>query len=258
MLGRCSDCRVARLAGVSQGAIRYRRELFGIAAWTAAMNIEPFREMFGVLPEREIARRAGVSVHSVARFRDRMHLPRYPRSKPKRVAQRVPLGHPLREYQQFIGLVPDADLACRVNVEVGLVVQIRHELGLDEVSPTQPVVVPFVHPAYHGPLIGFEPLLSQMSAVKVSRATGLPIGIIEARRDFLGIPAFVRFSKLDKYKHLIGRVSNYALAKYVGVSTTRVSEYRKQNSIQPHTSNVLGNTSATSSDFTQQRVLSPA
>ncbi|WP_147480806.1 hypothetical protein [Pseudomonas amygdali] len=24
------------------------------------MNIEPFREMFGVLPEREIARRAGV------------------------------------------------------------------------------------------------------------------------------------------------------------------------------------------------------
>ncbi|MCF5395312.1 hypothetical protein GIV96_25510 [Pseudomonas syringae] len=209
--------------------------------------------MFGVLPEREIARRAGVSVHSVARFRDRMHLPRNPRSvaKPTRVAQRVPAGHPLREYQQFIGLVPDADLACRVNVEVGLVVQIRRELGLDEVSP-------IVHPAYYGPLIGFEPLLSQMSAVKVSRATGLPIGIIEARRDFLGIPPFVRFSKLDRYKHLIGRVSNYALAKYVGVSTTRVSEYRKQKSNQPHTSNVLGNTSTTSSDFTQQRVLSPA
>ncbi len=257
MLGMCSDCRIARLAGVSQDAIRNRRQLLGIAAWSVAMNIEPYREMFGVLPEREIARCAGVSVHTVARFRDRMQLPRYPRSKPKRVAQRVPLGHPLREYQQFIGLVPDADLACRVNVEVGLVVQIRRELGLDDVSPIQPVE-PFVHPAYYGPLIGFEPLLSQMSAVKVSRATGLPIGIIEARRDFLGIPPFVRFSKLDRYKHLIGRVSNYALAKYVGVSTTRVSEYRKQKSNQPHTSNVLGNTSTTSSDFTQQRVLSPA
>ncbi len=44
MLGRCSDCRVARIAGVSQGAIRYRRELFGIAAWTAAMNIGVNRE----------------------------------------------------------------------------------------------------------------------------------------------------------------------------------------------------------------------
>lgn len=187
-LGRCNDRKLGRLVGVSQGTIRYRRELFGIPAWSAR----------------------------------------------KRPVQRVPAGHPLRAFQQLIGLVPDDELATRAGVAVELVAQIRSALALQEVQP-EPVVEVVTHPAYHGPLLGFEPLLTSMTAVMISRATGLPLSVIEARRDFLGVARFVRVSKLERYRYLLGRVSNYAVARFVGVSVSRVTDYRKQKPKQPAT-----------------------
>lgn len=79
-----------------------------------------------------------------------------------------------------------------------------------------------------GPWLGYESLFGTMSAAKISRAVGVPFAIVEQRQNFLGAVPYQRVSKLDRYQHLAGLISNALLAKLAGVSASRATEFSRR------------------------------
>lgn len=229
-LGSMKDEDLARLVGTAKSKIRYRRQLFGIAAWRADMAIEPYRHLLGIESIRTIARLCGVSAYSVDQYRKRQGVkartrPGYAR-KPK--LKPIPANHPLRPYKPLLGLVHDDEVAELAKVSRATVKQWREALGLEPAKPLpkEPSTRRFNN--YEGPGLGYESLLGTMSVAKISRATGVPYVVIERRQAFLGATPYKRTSKLVRYRHLVGLISNGLLAELAGVSTARATEFSTQ------------------------------
>ncbi|MEZ1477593.1 hypothetical protein QVN01_33995, partial [Pseudomonas aeruginosa] len=78
---------------------------------------------------------------------------------------------------------------------------------------------------------GYESLLGTMSAAKISREVGVPIGVVEARQQYLGIAPYRRVSRAERYAHLFGLVPNNVLAKLAGVSHERIADMRRSRGV---------------------------
>lgn len=223
-LGRMNDKRLARLVGTTHGVIRYRRKLFGISAWSAALLIEPFRHLVGVEPDRKIAARSGVSVSSVTTYRESLGIA--PATRPAPRKQRIPAHHPIKPYRQLLGLVPDTEIAALAGVSVAVVESLRESFGFGPVAPAPAPPTQDPLPNYQGPWLGYESLFGFMSAAKISRAVGVPISVVEQRQQFLGVTPYKRVSRITGYEHLLGVVSNNVLAKLVGLTPARIADIR--------------------------------
>lgn len=226
-LGRMKDRRLARLVGTSLNRIRYRRELFGIAPYSVEQAIEPFRHLLGVESDPHVSRLCGVSVGSVTTYRESLGIPPRLRSiEPKR-KQRLPANHPVRPYKALLGLVDDEEIATLSGVPVATVEALRESFGFQPAAPLPDAPKRVLIPDYHGPWLGYESLFGTMSAAKISRAVGVPFSVVERRQTFLGVTPYQRVSRLERYKHLVGIVSNNVLAKLAGVSPARATEFAR-------------------------------
>lgn len=225
-LGRMKDQTLAKLVGTTKNRIRSRRMAFGIAPFTVDQLIEPFRDLLGIHTDTSVARLSGVSLFSVTDYREAQGIPAKPR--PIQRTQRIPASHPVRPYKALLGLVPDQEVANLADAPVVIVKALRESFGLEPAAPLpeSPKQTPIQD--CPGPWIGYESLFGRMSAAKISRAVGVPFSVVEQRQAFLGVPPFQRVSRLARYEHLLGLVSNGVLAKLAGVSPSRVALFRKQ------------------------------
>ena len=142
----------------------------------------------------------------------------------------------MHPYKALLGLVPDQEVANLADASVVTVKALRESFGLEPAAPLpeSPKQTPIQD--CPGPWIGYESLFGCMSAAKISRAVGVPFSVVEQRQAFLGIPPFQRVSRLARYEHLLGLVSNGVLAKLAGVSPSRVALFRKQKASERESS----------------------
>lgn len=225
-LGRLKDPVLAGLVGVPVGVIRYRRTLFGIKACTIDLLIEPFRHRLGVDTDTRIGALCGISSVSVRKYREAQGIAPRPNRVPR--TQLMPIGHPLRPYKALLGHVADSEIANLAGIEDEEAKQIREAFGYPAVESTQDRAVSARFPDYPGPWLGYESLFGSMPSARISEAVNVPYAVIEARRVFLGAPAYVRVSRISRYAHLLGKVPNNVLAKLVGLSTARVQQLHRE------------------------------
>lgn len=226
MLGKFTDRELARRVGTTEARIARRRRLFALEAYSITQAIEPYRHLLGVESDQQVARLCGASVRSVRDYRQSLAIAPRHQSRPKARQQRLPLGHPIRPYKALFGHVADEEISRVAGVEVAEVAAMREAFG---VGPVIVLADAAVHPViedYHGPLLGFESLLSSMSSAKISRTVGVPVAVVEQRRNFLAVP-YRRTARASRYAHLFGVVPNALVAKLAGVSPARIADMRK-------------------------------
>lgn len=228
-LGRIKDQRLARLVGTTKGIIRYRRMLLGIDAWTVGQLIEPFRDLLGIESDPVIAARCGASAPSVRTYRESLGIAPKPRSMASKPP--IPAKHPVKPYRQLLGLVADLEIASLAGVPVAVVETLRESLGIEPSAPLPEPPKTIAFPNYQGPWLGYESLFGTMSPAKISRAVGVPFSVVERRRQFLGVISYQRVSRVARYEHLLGVVSNGLLAKLAGVSPARIADIRKSKGV---------------------------
>lgn len=227
-LGSMKDEDLAHLVGTTKSRIRYRRQLFGYPAWSVDKAIEPYRHLLGIESTRTVARLCGVSAYSVGQYRKRLGIKAKPGPEGAPKPRRFPANHPLRPYKTLLGLVHDDEVANLAGVSRTTVRNWREALGREPAKalPKEPAQQRIKN--YVGPWLGYESLFGTMSAAKISRAVGVPFAIVEQRQKFLGAIPYQRVSKLARYQHLAGLISNALLAKLAGVSATRANEFSRQ------------------------------
>lgn len=226
MLGKFTDRELARRVGTTEERIARRRKLFALDAYSITQAIEPFRHLLGVESDEQVARLCGASVRSVRDYRQSQGIAPRHASRPKARQQRLPLGHPLRPYKALFGHVSDDEISRVSGVEVAEVTAMREAFGFGPVAALADPEAPARIADFHGPLLGFESLLSSMSSAKISRAVGVPVAAVDQRRDFLAVP-YRRTARASRYAHLFGVVPNALLAKLAGVSPARIADMRK-------------------------------
>ncbi len=118
------------------------------------------REMLGSVPDGEVARKAGVSVRTVASFRARHGIPGYDGPR-RRGADRSPRKSKIDNYADMVGSVPDHIVAEKAGVSVnavrnwrikrGVTAHGRHgKPGVLEAATSTPSMAPTVSPASPG------------------------------------------------------------------------------------------------------------
>lgn len=226
MLGKFTDRELARRVGTTEERIARRRRLFAIDAYSITQAIEPYRHLLGVESDNQVARLCGASVRSVRDYRQSQAIAPRHESRPKARQQRLPVGHPLRPYKALFGHVADDDISRVAGVDVAEVAAMREAFGYAPVEALAETTSPVALEDYHGPLLGFESLLSSMSSARISRTVGVPVAVVDQRRDFLAVP-YRRTARASRYAHLFGKVPNALLAKLAGVSPARIADMRK-------------------------------
>ncbi|MFJ3110296.1 hypothetical protein [Pseudomonas putida] len=224
-LGRMTDRALANLVGTTEKSIRRRRVLFKIKAYSVDLAIEPFAHLFGCKSDEFIADQSGVSVRSVRTYRKARGIARKPTAA--ELAELRPIAPPARPYQAALGLVPDLEIATTWGLAIEEVEQVRVELGLPAAPPLPGTTEPVAIEDFHGPGLGYESLLGTMSTAKISRMVGVPVAVIEDRRQFLGIEPYRRVSRAERFAHLFGVIPNPVLSKLAGVTGARIRMLRK-------------------------------
>lgn len=236
MLGTMKDRELARILGTTRERIRLRRVALGIEAFTVDKAIEPYRHLLGVETDAHIARLSGVSSFSVAAYRQAQGIAPRPRRTSLKRAKPIPPDHPVRPYRSLLGLVPDEDIARVADVAIEAVTALREAWELGEAQPLAEPPKQTPMPNYIGPWLGYESLFGTMSAAKISRAVGVPFAVVQRRQEFLGVKPYQRVSRLARYSHLLGVVSDGVLGKLAGVSPSRVADYRAQKAAERESS----------------------
>lgn len=222
-LGKMYDSELARLAEVSVRRIKRRRELFGLPPFSINQAIERFAHLVGFESDRSIARKCGASVPSVRAYRQALGIE--PRSKVPSRQQRLPAGHPLRPFKDALRLVSAEDVAIAAGVPLQEVLDVCAAFGIKPPQHEPPAIVEPLQDV-PGPWLGYESLLSTMSSARISKAVGVPLGVVEQRRAFLGVQ-YQRTSKAERFAHLLGLLPNATIARLAGVSTARIQDMRK-------------------------------
>lgn len=92
-------------------------------------------ELLGAVPDAEVARRAGVSVRTIASFRARHNIPGY--TGPRRTSsQRGPRLSKIDPYADLLGKVPDRVVAERAGVSLNAVRNYRVKRGIPAAGRT--------------------------------------------------------------------------------------------------------------------------
>ncbi|BAW26888.1 MULTISPECIES: hypothetical protein [Pseudomonas] len=225
-LGKLKDVELARLIGSTPHRIRRRREQLGIAPWSVGQKIEPYKHLLGYTTDRAIAAQCGVSSKSVKAYRESLGI--LPVFRPVPRKQALPLNHDLRPYKPLFGFVSDQEIAQLAGADLAVVQDIREALGFEPVPPVPGSSTPQLIADYHGPLLGYESLLSTMTPAKISRHVGVPYSIILQRCKDLGIQPFTRVSVASRYDHLLGKVPDALVARLAGVSRASIGARRQR------------------------------
>ncbi|RMQ63388.1 hypothetical protein ALQ01_200046 [Pseudomonas savastanoi pv. glycinea] len=224
-LPRWYDCKLARmthrdlggLTGISITRIRH-------PVWTVGRAIAPYRHLLGVYSDSAVGRLSGVSTGSVRTFRQSLGVPTPKKPEP---APRIPKDHPVKPFSALLGLIDDKTLARLAGVSTHNIRSLLEKLNVAAAPPAPKISTRRSHKDFQGPLLGYESLLGSMSDAKVSRATGVPFTVVQARRVFLRVAPYQRRSRLAPYEHLLGVVPGAVLAKLVGLSPARINDMRK-------------------------------
>lgn len=93
-------------------------------------RILPFRESLGTVPDSIVAKKAGVSVRTIASFRARNKIAGYSGPR-RRGADRAPRKSRIDPYAHLVGTVPDRVVAEKANVSVNAVRnwRIKHQVA---------------------------------------------------------------------------------------------------------------------------------
>lgn len=225
-LGQLKDVELARLIGTTPHRISRRREQLGIAPWSVGQKIEPYKHLLGYTTDSAIAARCGVHSKSVKAYRESLGI--LPVFRPVPRKQALPLSHELRPYKPLFGLVSDQEIAQLAVVDLAVVQEIREALGFEPVLPVPGSTTPQQIADYHGPLLGFESLLSTMTPTEISRHAGVPYSVVVQRCEALGVQPFKRVSVASRYDHLLGKVPDALVARLAGVSRASIGVRRQR------------------------------
>jgi hypothetical protein len=218
--------KLAKLVGSTTAKIRYRREIMGIAPYSVTSDLEPFQHLLGCQSDRSIAHAAGVSHSAVKRYREALgYAPYCARGAQMSIGKE----HRLFPFRLLIGKIDDSSLARLSGTTRKVVGAHRERLGLPAVLPL-PVPKRRTVPNFEGPLLGYESLFESMADTQISRATGLPVTLIESRREFLRLPRYRRSSRIEPYAHLLDVVPAELLSQITGLSVSRIGQLRKERS----------------------------
>ncbi|MCB9676847.1 MAG: hypothetical protein H6737_17160 [Alphaproteobacteria bacterium] len=92
-------------------------------------KIEPYREMLGSVPDAEVAKKAGVSVRTIASYRSRNQIEGYRgRSAPRK--ERKPRRSKIDPFADLVGTVPDRVIAEKAGVTLNAVRNYRAARGI--------------------------------------------------------------------------------------------------------------------------------
>lgn len=83
-------------------------------------RILPFREMLGAVPDSLVAKKAGVSIRTIASFRARNRITGYTGPR-RRGADRAPRKSRIDAFAELVGTVPDRVVAEKANVSINAV-----------------------------------------------------------------------------------------------------------------------------------------
>ncbi|MEZ4319704.1 MAG: hypothetical protein R3F61_19465 [Myxococcota bacterium] len=92
-------------------------------------RIEPYREMLGSVPDSDVAKKAGVSVRTIASFRSRNQISGYKgRATPRK--ERKPRRSRIDPFAELVGKVPDRVVAEKAGVTLNAVRNYRAARGI--------------------------------------------------------------------------------------------------------------------------------
>jgi len=104
-------------------------EVGGVGGRSKSHLIEPYEELLGKRPDGEIAKKAGVSVRTVANYRSRKGIGGY--SGPKRRGKdRKPRRSKIDPFRELLGQVPDRVVAEKAGVSLNAVRNYRVKRGI--------------------------------------------------------------------------------------------------------------------------------
>ncbi len=116
--------------------------------------------------------------------------------------------------------------------QVETVKALREAFGFEPAALLPEPPKPDSIPNYQGSWLGYESLFGTMSAAKISRAVGVPFSVVEQRQKILDVTPYQRVSRVARYEHLLGVVSNNVLAKLAGGTPASVADIRKQRELE--------------------------
>lgn len=124
----------------------------GVRPGSKDARILPFASMLGEVPDSEVAKRAGVSVRTIASFRSRNGVGGY-KGPRKRGADRAPRKSRIDAFSHLVGNFPDRVVAERAGVSLNAVRNWRMRRGIaangrvGEASEAEPMAAAAVVPA---------------------------------------------------------------------------------------------------------------
>ncbi|HWM94150.1 MAG TPA: hypothetical protein VN493_25560 [Thermoanaerobaculia bacterium] len=240
-LGREFDKDVARDLGVSENVVRKKRISLGIPSFRRTQPTRrrvavkrapvkgPFRwpwklaARLGKIPDRELARLAGISTEMVAKERKRHG-----------IAAFRPPREPIKWTPKMIrrlGTASDAAVARKLGIHFSSVSYKRQLLGIPSFRPKRRP-----NPQAHEWTPRELALLGKRSDAEVAEKLGISKGTVAKKRTQLWIPAS-RLRRVYEWTEellaLLGKVSDRELARVSGFSVNSVRRKRSALGIRP-------------------------
>lgn len=179
----------------------------------------------GKLPDRILAKRAGVSIPTILYRRKDLGIPAYKPTKENRkewLIDRYP-----KEQLDLLGKLPDAEVAENMGLHISTVAKIRKTLGIPICPSENTKRIEIPKEAYD--------LMGKMSDKDIGDKFGFPIYIIRLRRNEKGIPAKSRdvFDTVPKdCIDKLGTMPDYLLGKEYGYNGSTIGRMRKKLGIK--------------------------
>lgn len=240
-LGREFDKKIARDLDVSENVIRKKRKSLGIPAFRRTRPTQrrvpvkrgpvkgPLRwpwklaARLGKIPDRELARLAGISVEMVAKERKRHGIAAF--RPPREPIEWTP------KMIRRLGTASDAAVARKLGIHFSSVSYKRQRLGI---LPFRPKGRPSPHAHDWKPRE--LALLGKMSDTEVAGKLGISTGTVAKKRAQLGIPAS-RLHRVygwtEELLALLGKVTDREMARVSGFSVSAVQRKRSALGIRP-------------------------
>jgi len=137
--GTASDATVARAVGCRESEVWAYRKRHGIppfcaqpAAVASGPDLPEWAGLLGSVPDREVARRSGVSYQEVRKLRLRLQIPRWTAKKPQASPRPPPPDPP---YVSLLGTMSDAEIARRYGLTRARVHQHRAKRNIPAFRP---------------------------------------------------------------------------------------------------------------------------
>jgi DNA-binding CsgD family transcriptional regulator len=223
-LGSASDREVALTLGISYYAVGRKRRLLKIPSFYPPPSrlsnpAFPWRPqdvtMLGMMTDRELATRLGISSSTVAKKRHLLGIPPF-----------CPAGRRVRwneEMLELLGKVRDSEVARHYGIPKKSVYQKRSRLGIPAFLETRTVIC---NP-------GIVEVL-ELPTIEAQRRTGLGEGMLRRLRNELGVaaPSLVQWRWDAELLTRLGREPDAAIARDLGVHVSCIEHKRRALGIE--------------------------